>query len=232
MTLLILVPQGAEFKAVMAGLNKSQSKPQSKSQAKPILQVLAIPAGPAVKGFLKQKSDRLKGVTQVIVLGLCGALTNDGVIGQIGCYKTCCDRSGNQYQCNPMDNLLGNQIHVSWNAVTIDMVITKTTDKQLLNAETNCDVVDMESIWILEFMQQRGIGVSVVRVVSDAVVGDLPDLSQVFDVNGALKPMALARAFILRPMAALRLIRGSILGLRQLTWCATTIQGNVNSGRC
>ena len=224
MTILILVPQGAEFKAVMDGLNKSQSKP--------ILQVLAIPAGPTVQAFLKQESDRLHDVTQVIALGLCGALTNDGIVGQIGCYEGCCDRSGNKYQCNPVDNLLGNQINVSWNAVTIDIVITKATDKRSLNAETNCDVVDMESIWILEFMRQRGIGVTVIRVISDAVVGDLPDLSQVFDLNGALKPMELVHAFILRPMAALRLIRGSILGLRQLTWCATTIQSNVDSGRC
>ena len=221
MTILILVPQGAEFKAVMAGLKKSQSKP--------ILKVLAIPAGPAVKEFLKQKSDRLKGVTQVIVLGLCGALTNDGIVGQIGCYETCCDRSGTEYQCDYLD--IGYEF-INWNAVTINNVITKATDKQLLNAETNCDVVDMESIWILEFMQQRGIRVSVVRVVSDAVGGDLPDLSQVFDVNGALKPLELIRAFILRPITALRLIRGSILGLRQLTWCAATIQSNVDSEQC
>ena len=218
MTLLILVPQGAEFKAVRDGLEKSQSKP--------ILQVLAIPAGPAVKAFLEQKFDRIQGVTQVIILGLCGGLTNDAVVGQMGCYKICCDRSGNEYQCNYLD--IGYEF-ANWNAVTIDNVITKATDKQHLNAQTNCDVVDMESIWILEFMQQRGIGVSVVRVVSDAVVGDLPDLSQVFDVNGALKPMELARAFVVRPRAALRLIQGSILGLRQLAWCATTIQDKVSS---
>jgi hypothetical protein len=224
MTILILVPQGAEFKAVMGGLNKSQSK----SQPKLILQVLAIPAGSAVKGFLKQESDRIQGVTQVIVLGLCGALTNGGIVGQIGCYKTCCDRSGNEYKCDYLE--MGFEF-ANWNAVTIDMIITKTTDKRSLNTETNCDVVDMESIWILEFMRQRGIGVTVIRVISDAVVGDLPDLSQVFDLNGGLKPMELLRAFILRPMSALRLIRGSILGLRQLTWCATTIQDGVNSGR-
>ncbi len=218
MTLLILVPQGAEFKAVKDGLEKSQSKP--------ILQVLAIPAGPAVKAFLEQKFDRLKGVTQVIILGLCGALTNDGIVGQIGCYETCCDRSGNKYQCNYLD--IGYEF-ANWNAVTIDSVITKATDKQHLNAQTNCDVVDMESIWILEFMQQRGIGLSVVRVVSDAVVGDLPDLSQVFDLNGTLKPIELACAFVVRPRAALRLIQESILGLRQLAWCATTIQDKVGS---
>ena len=217
MTILIVVPQGAEFKAIMDGLNKSQSKS--------ILPVLAIPAGSAVKAFLEQESDRFGGVTLVIVLGLCGALTDDAVVGQIGCYETCCDRSGNEYQCDRLD--IGYEF-ASWNAVMTDRVITKATDKQLLNAETNCDVVDMESVWILEFMQQRGIRVSVVRVASDAVVGDLPDLSQVFDLNGALKPMALAQAFVMRPIAALRLIRGSILGLRQLTRCATMIQDRFN----
>ena len=219
MTILIVVPQGAEFKAVMDGLKKSQSKS--------ILQVLAIPAGPAVKAFLEQESDRFWGVTRVIVLGLCGGLMDAAVVGQTGCYKSCRDRSGNKYQCNCLNIECG---FTSWNAVTIDRVITKTTDKQLLNTETNCDVVDMESVWILKFMQQRGIGVSVVRVVSDAVVGDLPDLSQVFDLNGALKPMALARAFVMRPIAALRLIRGSILGLRQLTRCAAMIQDNCTEG--
>ena len=110
MTILIVVPQGAEFKAVMDGLKKSQSTS--------ILQALAIPAGFAVKAFLEQESDRFRDVTRVIVLGLCGGLTNDAVVGQIGCYEICCDRSGNEYQCNPVDNLLGNQINVSWNAVT------------------------------------------------------------------------------------------------------------------
>ncbi|MCY7405864.1 MAG: hypothetical protein LH631_00395 [Alkalinema sp. CAN_BIN05] len=220
MTILILVPQGAEFKAVMDGLNKSQSKP--------ILPVLAIPAGPAVKAFLEQESDRLWGVTQVIVLGLCGGLTNDAVVGQMGCYEMCCDRSGNEYQCDYLD--IGYKF-INWNAVTIDNVITKSADKQLLNTETNCDVVDMESIWILEFIQQRGIGVSVVRAVSDAVVGDLPDLSQVFDLNGRLKPIELARAFVLRPRAALRLIRGSIFGLKQLTRCTTMISEQLHRGK-
>ncbi len=220
MTILIVVPQGAEFKAVMDGLNRSQSNP--------ILPVLAIPAGPAVKAFLEQESDRFGGVTLVIVLGLCGALTDDAVVGQIGCYETCCDRSGNEYQCDRLHI----DIHfANWNAVTVDSVIIKITDKQLLSAETNCDVVDMESIWILKFMQQRGIRISVVRVVSDAVVGDLPDLSQVFDRNGALKPMALARAFVMRPIEALRLIGGSIRGLRQLSRCATVIQDGFDLGQ-
>ena len=220
MTLLILVPQGAEFKAVMDGLGKSQSKP--------ILQVLAIPAGPAVKAFLGQESDRIQGVTQVIVLGLCGGLTNDAIVGQMGCYRGCFDRSGNEYQCNYLD--IGYEF-ANWNGVTIDNVVTKATDKQHLNAETNCDVVDMESIWILEFMQQRRIGVSVVRVVSDAVLGDLPDLSQVFDLSGKLKPMELARAFVMRPIAALRLIRGSILGLKQLTRCTAMISEQLHRGK-
>ena len=219
MTILIVVPQGAEFKAVMDGLKKSQSTS--------ILQALAIPAGFAVKAFLEQESDRFRDVTRVIVLGLCGGLTNDAVVGQIGCYETCRDRSGNEYKCNYLN--IGYEF-INWNAVTIDRVMAKTTDKQLLNAETTCDVVDMESVWILKFMQQRGIGVSVVRVVSDGVVGDLPDLSQVFDLNGALKPIELTRAFVMRPIAALRLIRGSILGLRQLTRCAAMIQDNCIEG--
>ena len=121
MTILIVVPQGAEFKATMDGLNKSQYK----SRSKPILPVLAIPAGYAVKAFLEQESDRFWGVTQVIILGLCGGLTNDAVVGQMGCYRCCRDRSGNEYQCEYLN--IGYEF-VNWNAVTIDRVMAKTTE--------------------------------------------------------------------------------------------------------
>jgi Phosphorylase superfamily len=96
-------------------------------------------------------------------------------------------------------------------------------EKRSLHATTGCDVVDMETFWIVALMQQRGISVMGLRVVCDGVRGDLPDLSQAFDSNGALQPWALGRSFVRKPVAALRLVWGSIVALRKLEDCAAML---------
>jgi hypothetical protein len=62
-----------------------------------------------------------------------------------------------------------------------------------------------------------------VRVVSDGVRGDLPDLSQAFDSAGALQPWALGRSFVRKPVAAMRLVWGSIVALQKLKNCAAML---------
>jgi hypothetical protein len=58
---------------------------------------------------------------------------------------------------------------------------------------------------------------AIVRVVSDDLAGNIPDLSRAFDDRGNLQPLALAAAFARQPIAAARLIRGSLIALDRLT---------------
>jgi hypothetical protein len=224
--MMILVPRGAEARSVQQGL---------KSFPVNAIQILAIPAGGAVRDCLQHLDQDWSEIKQVMVMGLCGGLTDAVQVGQVGCYGSC---QLSTWQTAPQPPILGEPEleeyfmspqnwglggFIQWKAVTIDRVVTNETEKRSLYAETGCDVVDMESAWIVEFMQQRGISVTVLRVVSDGVNGDLPDLSQAFDATGVLQPWALGRAFVRKPVAALRLIRGSIVALQKLKDCAAML---------
>jgi hypothetical protein len=168
----------------------------------------------------------------VMVMGLCGGLVDEVNVGQVGCYGSCQlatapqppilgEPERGEYLMSPQNWGLGGLIQ--WKAVTTERVISSETEKRSLHAETGCDVVDMETVWIVEFMQQRGIAVMGLRVVSDGVMGDLPDLSQAFDSNGSLQPWALVRSFVRKPVAAFRLVWGSIVALRKLEDCAAML---------
>ncbi len=228
--MMILVPSGFEARSVQRGLKKS---PIDSS-----VQILVIPAGEAVRDFLQNSTQDWSLVQRVLVMGLCGGLSEDVRVGEVGWYGSCQVVSGRSEApqppmlgepeeelvnpfMSPQDWGLGGLI--LWKALTTDKVITKETEKRSLHAETGCDVVDMETFWILAFMAERGIGVMGLRVVSDGAGGDLPDLAQAFDGAGGIQPWALGLAFVRNPGAAWRLIRGAIVALRKLEACATMI---------
>jgi purine-nucleoside phosphorylase len=212
---LVLVPQGAEFAAVQRGWQgRSSSSPD---------RLLAIPAGIVpVKSWLQTNLAQANGTTSVIVMGLCGALNPQLKLGEPVIYQTCQTLEQLSWQClSEFD-----QKSISYaivNAVTTDRVITTVADKQSIYRSSQCDVVDMEGSAIAQFFQAQNLPVTMVRVVGDDLGGDLPDLSQAFDADGQMQPWALAGAMLQSPIGALRLIRGSLLGLRQLTRVARTI---------
>ena len=150
--------------------------------------------------------------TQFLVLGLCGGLNDRTRLGTVVLYdRPALDQS-----------TLAQRLKVqSVQGITIDRVLCLAAEKHQLAQESKADVVDMESQWILDYVQSFRKRVNVIRVVSDNATGDLPDLSAAFDTNGDLRPGALAIAFIKNPIAALRLIRGALIALRQLEeWVA------------
>jgi hypothetical protein len=61
------------------------------------------------------------------------------------------------------------------------------------------------------------------RVVSDNAQHDLPNLANAIDQNGALQPLPLAWSMVKQPIAAMRLIRGSLQGLKRLQAVAERI---------
>lgn len=91
---IILVPQGAEYKAVCRGLSRITTK-------KPT--VIPIPVGsPALSRYLQNCQDKLwNPQTKVLVMGLCGSLRDRILVGDIVLYSECvyetkvqqCDRS-------------------------------------------------------------------------------------------------------------------------------------------
>lgn len=211
---IILVPQGAEYQAVCRGLVGVISPPN----------VIPIPVGiEAVRTYLHklqvQNHLLFHPQMQVLLMGVCGSLNPRYSVGDIVLYENCfyqdkcqqCDRTFTA----ELHSRLSNQVSLV-KSLTSDRVICTAAEKKYLGGVYPSDVVDMEGFAVLEFFGQLGIATAMLRVVSDDSHHNLPDLTPVFDPNGALKPLPLALAFIQQPVAAVRLIRGSLQGLKVL----------------
>ena len=72
----------------------------------------------------------------------------------------------------------------------------------------------------------RGQKVAIVRVISDEVTQDLPDLAPAIDNQGQLLPLPLARQMLIRPIPAFHLIQGSLKGLSVLTQVVRKLCGS------
>jgi hypothetical protein len=215
---VILVPRGPEYQAVLRGLARRHRpaptqfwglqkfmSPQNWGLGggsflnNNALNVMAIPAGPAIKPWLTQ-TFKPEPATQILSLGLCGGLHDRMAVGTVVIYDA-----------PELATPLGLQ---SVRGLTIDRVLCFVQDKQEL-AKT-ADVVDMESQHIVAYGQTVGVQVRVIRVVSDDASGDLPDISGAIDGAGNLSIGALILAFGRNPIGAVRLVRGSLRALKQL----------------
>ncbi|WP_414571242.1 phosphorylase [Nostoc sp. CCY 9925] len=210
----ILVPQGAEYQAVCRGLrNLTGSIPR----------VLPIPVGmkPLLQ-YLQQSAESgqiLAAKSRVLIVGLCGSLSDRYGVGDIVLYEDCvyqdkrqeCDRSFTAQLHSAFPTL-----HFPIKGLTSDSVIWSATEKRRLGETLAVDVVDMEGFTALEFFNAAGVAVAMLRVVSDDCQHDIPDLTSAINSDGSLRPLPLAMGMLRRPLAATRLIRGSLIGLKVL----------------
>ncbi|QLE39499.1 phosphorylase [Nostoc sp. C052] len=209
----ILVPQGAEYKAVCRGLSGITGS---------IPTVVAIPVG--MKPLLKylQQGQFLAPKSRVLIMGLCGSLSDRYTVGDLVLYQDCIYQ-GKQQEC---DRTLTTQLHSLLptphsplnlvNSLTSDRVISSAAEKRRLGETLSADVVDMEGFTALEFCNAAGVSVAILRVVSDDCQHNIPDLTSAINSDGSLNPFPLAMAMLRQPLAAIRLIRGSLAALKVL----------------
>jgi hypothetical protein len=205
---IIVVPQGAEYKAVCRGLTSKQN-------------VIPIPVGgQAAIRYLQACQDKLwNPEAKVLVMGLCGSLRDRFKVGDIVLYSECvyqtklqqCDRS---FTAELYAHLQDKVSLVK--GLTSDSVVCSAKEKLHLSETSKADVVDMEGFAALEFFQQAGVEVAMLRVVSDDSRHDIPDLTSAINSDGSLQPLPLAISMIRQPIAATRLIKGSLRGLKVL----------------
>jgi hypothetical protein len=223
----IFVPQGAEFKSVQRGLNR---RTQSS------IALYAIPMGPQpVHAYLQQwqhtELQSLGDSPSVLLMGLCGSLVPELGIGDRVLYRSCLDAQGidsvPQLDCDEpllktLQERLGKTVTIV-TSLTCDRMVHRATEKQALSLRYGTQVIDMEGHAFLSTFQSLGVAVNMLRVVSDDALHDLPDLSAAITDTGTLKPMALAATMIREPQNALRLIQGSLKGLKQLEQIAAEL---------
>ncbi|HEY9669580.1 MAG TPA: phosphorylase, partial [Coleofasciculaceae cyanobacterium] len=167
----ILVPQGAEYKAVCRGLSRVKC---------PKLQVLPIPVGPKpLAEYLKQwqqsEDYRNDPPLKILVMGLCGSLSPQLVVGDIVVYQGCVGesdapisglRSCDEELTTVLHNKLEKQVPVV-KALTCDRIIVSAQEKCHLTQLYDTQVVDMEGYAALETLAESGVAVAMLRVISD-----------------------------------------------------------------
>ncbi len=219
---VVFVPQGAEFKAVQRGLRRSGCQDA--------VALYAMPMGPVpVRQFLQQwRQTELKHLApspSLLLVGLCGSLTQGLSVGDRVLYRSCIDGSVPQsvpdLGCDPsLLQTLQDCLSPSAIAVTglmCDRMVHLAAEKETLAQRYGAEAIDMEGYAFLQALQSiDGIALGMLRVVSDDAQHDVPDLAAAMTETGELKPLALASSMIRQPRRALRLIRGSLLGLKQL----------------
>lgn len=223
----ILVPQGPEYKAVCRGLSRV-------SAAKPLVMPIPVGSKPLTRYLQKLQADgHCLNYPQpkVLVMGLCGSLNPRYALGEIVLYQNCV------YQVNattpliqPCDSTLTALLYSHLQekvslvkSLTSDRVIWSAAEKRYLSEQYGADVVDMEGFAVLEFLSQAGVAIAMLRVISDDCQHDIPDLNSSVSPDGALQPLSLATQMLRQPIAATRLIRGSLKGLKVLQEITTTL---------
>jgi purine-nucleoside phosphorylase len=212
----IVVPQGAEYQAVCRGLTKTKVKDR--------IQVIAIPLGvKQMSQVLVDYGAIISNSTNVLIMGLCGSLSNAYAVGDSVVVKSCIDL---EHHLVDLDAELTDAIQrkLSKSSIEIDLVAALTSDRIITQAEAKgilaqeyaASIVEMEGSNYVRALTNQGKSVAMVRVVSDDLRGDIPNLNQAINSQGNLQILPLAIALIKQPLAAIRLIRGSLTGLKAL----------------
>jgi nucleoside phosphorylase len=210
---IILVPQGAEYQAVRRGVGRALT---------PV--VVPIPVGSVpLSAYLKmwQQAASLSSGQTLLIMGLCGGLTPKATIGDIVFYRECINRAA-PHAILPCDSTLTKRLQsvlpeaTLVSALTSDRLVWSAQEKHQLAQQYSADVVDMEGFAALESLHQTGATIAMLRVISDNAQHDLPRLTNAISEDGTLQPLPLAWGMLRQPIAATRLIRGSLKGLNTL----------------
>jgi len=222
----ILVCQGAEYKAVCRGLRGVTEYQPS---------VIPIPVGiKPLTRYLQTCQQRGHFLNHpqpsVLVLGLCGSLIPRYQVGDIVLYQDCVYQSAGTSSLLRCDSNLTELLYFRLQekisivkALTSDRVISSAAEKRYLGQILGADVVDMEGFAALELLSQAGVAVAMLRVISDNCYHDLPNLTSALSSDGSLLPFPLAIAMLRQPIAATRLIRGAMRGLKVLEQVTTLL---------
>lgn len=223
----ILVPKGPEYKAVCQGLSRANG-------STPL--VIPIPIGPQplteyLEKLLQAGHFLNRPQPRVLLMGLCGSLTPRYQVGDVVLYQSCVYKS-NAFTplvqpcaaelTTMLDNHLQERVSLV-TALTSDRLIYSACEKRHLSQLYGADVVDMEGFAALEVLSRSGVAVAMLRAISDDCNYNLPDLSSALSPDGSLQSLPLAIGLIRQPIAAARLIRGALRGLKVLREITTLL---------
>ena len=161
----------------------------------------------------------------VLVIGLCGGLTESlpegGIVAYTDCLSTdpakpplCCSQS----LTNSLVSLLTSSSIFCDRVVGITSPrIATTRDERLSLARRGAAVVDMESYSIVEAASMAHVPAMVLRVVSDSLDRELPDFNRALDDGGALDGRKGLRIALRSPLQTAKLLAANRRAMKHLS---------------
>jgi nucleoside phosphorylase len=214
----IFVPRGAEADAVRRAAARARSN----------VRVVETGIGPIAAGRAADDAMAAAPVGIALVTGLCGLLSPSFSVGDALVYGEI-SRGGEAVALTLARDLgaaLATKIphaQTGIRALASDRIVTSAREKTELGERTQADAVDMESLAIVERLQQHNVPVAVVRVASDGSSDTLPELDRALDGAGGMDGLALALAMLRQPASGFRLAINGTRALRALRHCVEAV---------
>ncbi|MEO1672268.1 MAG: phosphorylase, partial [Cyanobacteria bacterium J06631_2] len=190
------------------------------------VQIISIPIGVCqLNQVMADYGSVIDNDKNILILGLCGSLTKAHCLGDLVLVPSCIDLSHNKIDLDAeLTAEIQHQLDIKTAiGLTSDRVITQAASKFDLAQQYAATIVEMEGYSYVQELQRRDKSVAMLRVVSDDLSGDLPNLNQAIDNKGNLKTLPMAIALLKQPLAAVRLIKGSLAGLKKLEQLTTKL---------
>lgn len=161
----------------------------------------------------------------VIVIGVCGGLTEAVPRGRVVVYGECLSTGDQQppLPCAPtVTKAILETLHQ--HGIACDQVtgitsarIATTKQDRLSLAETGAEAVDMESYDILSVAASAGVPAAVLRVASDSVDTTMPDFNRALSAEGEIRNLKALAVALRSPLRTLRLVAASRRAMEQLS---------------
>ena len=161
----------------------------------------------------------------VLITGLCGGLTADLNEGDIMVYDACLSavEGGRKLSCDvaltrSIESVL-KSASISYqraSGVMSSRIATNRAERSAL-ATSGARVVDMESLAILDVAASIGVPAAVLRVVSDSVDRNLPDLNSALNEGGGLDGRKALGVALRSPIATVRLLAANRRAIQHLS---------------
>jgi nucleoside phosphorylase len=210
---LIIEHGGARFAVIVTGMGTRNAEAKAEAALG-----LAAPAGGGPP--LGEKPDA------VLVIGLCGGLTQSLREQQIVTYTECLSTGLNKappLQCSPplTDDIVR---HLQQHGITVDRAIGTTSPRiattkadRLALAKSGAAVVDMESYPIVSAATRAGVPVVILRVVSDSLDTEMPDFNPALNGQGTLDGRKALWIALGSPLETYRLLAANKRAIERLT---------------
>ena len=205
----IFVPRGSEERAVRRGL--------ARAHAACTVVATGIGARAGTRAVDEIRDLRPSGA---LIVGLCGLLSPAFVVGDALVYHTVRSWEGTLLGFDrALDEHVAERVagvQTGIRALTAATVIVRVAQKRALAERFDADAVDMETFAVAAALRERDVLVAALRVGSDGVDDELPELDRSLDGSGGIDGFALGLAMLRRPRAGVRLARNGMRALRAL----------------